>query len=1714
MVSNLDRIRNPVRAGRLRLLLVLLVPVVAAAQLDTMWTRRYPEAKPATPRPSYVADILADADGGVYLCGGGNYPGPENEYLLTAKYDEFGNRIWLGARTGASTDAYDNLGHAIVADPTGNVYVVGCVDDPSPNDRDMAWLKYTGSGSEEWFDTLNLLDEDILYDAVVAADGFIYACGVRWNNTLATNEFLVAKLNPANGDTVWTRGYVYTDPPGSGPGRDRPKVLKKQRPPRRFRLYPNFYDEIEDWENCATALALAPDGNIVVTGVAYSDLNDKEWWTMKFTPAGVRLWDRTYHNPQTLYEDDDIAFDVVVANNGNIYVAGFDYLETDDVDQWRNFCVVRYDANGQFCAYQSRDGAEGEDCAFALCLDDASPQNVYVTGWAEYSTSVQILTHKFDWSLSSRLWAGGARFGSADGDEYGCDIFYKSRRVYVVGNWGRNVAAVCYRDSTTTPRAPTPLWSFVFPGTGASWDMGTAVWVNDTDHVYVAGQTFQQTGTTVWSSMFLSRLFYRVNDVGADQILAPVGEIPLDTLVRPKVRIRNYGNSATICSLHVVVRDAGGTPVYDVAEKGIFVPMDGIDYELATPWQAGPVGSYDVIANTYLTGDGVPGNDTCRSTCTVVKTDVGVTSISVPVGPVPLDTVLRPTVRIENFGSKTATFNIRFVIDDGTEPPEYDETETGIVLPPGGNATHEFARTWAAGPLGEYGTLAYTIMPGDQNPGNDTSRGTCTVTYTDAGVTAINAPAGDIRRDSLVAPEVVITNFGTQAAELDCRLVVFAAADTVYDTTETGIIVPAGSPVTHQFDLVWSAKPQGEYSVSAFTMLPRDQNRANDTTYGSCSVIYTDAGVAAIAEPAGNVGNGTEVSPRVIIRNYGNREVTLDLRFVIDDGIAPPEYDETETGIVLSAGATVPYSFSTTWTATPAGTYLAKAYTILDGDQEPQNDTAQRTFRVVQVDAGVTEIVVPVGGIEEGTEVMPEVVVKNFGPSTITTDVRLIIDDGIAPPEYDQTETDVVVGPGAQVNRQFAVGWTASPTGDYVTKAYTMLEFDEDPSNDTASGSCRVKYTDAGATAVNAPVGDIRLGTQVRPEAVLANFGTDEVVTDVRLVIEDEAGDEVVYDTIETGILLPVGSPVIRTFKKTWITGPRLGNYRTRCYTMLAGDRVPANDTAKAVCRVVEAAAVDAAVLQVLAPAGRLDTNEAVVPQARVANLGNVPISFTTWFVIEDERADGEQYRASVSVVDLSVGKESTLAFVEWLGTASEGRYVALCSLALADENPENDTASRRFRVSAQEPWPEGWVEVESLPRLPSQRSAKDGAWLAENRGLVYAAKGYKTGDFYRYWPNQDSWEQLESIPSLEQGRYRPPKDGCRGIGDGESSIFMIKGANTLGFWRYGIESRTWERLPDVPEGPSHKRIKYGADLVYVNRNDTGWVYLLKGYKTEFYRYNVIAQRWDTLDNAPARVRDKYNKGSFLVYAPPRYIYCHQPYYYDRSAPTPHHYMFKYDLDADTWCQSTLTGLPLYGLQSGRMRKKKAKDGSAGAWFDEHLYALKGGNTQQFYWYFPDGDSWQELDTMPSVGSTGKRKYVKYGGDLVACRDALWALKGNKTREFWRYGPRFGAKAAAGQPMRGGEMAVRSAFGSIRLTVSPNPIGSGRATLMCSLPKPGPVSVRVCDAAGRCIVVCQLVAKSRRVGIPLDVRSLSSGVYLVQLDAGQNFRQTAKFIVR
>jgi hypothetical protein len=524
----------------------------------------------------------------------------------------------------------------------------------------------------------------------------------------------------------------------------------------------------------------------------------------------------------------------------------------------------------------------------------------------------------------------------------------------------------------------------------------------------------------------------------------------------------------------------------------------------------------------------------------------------------------------------------------------------------------------------------------------------------------------------------------------------------------------------------------------------------------------------------------------------------------------------------------------------------------------------------------------------------------------------------------------------------------------------------------------------------------------------------------------------------------------------------------------------------------------DLAAVAVVAPTGTMPP-QPVVPQVRVRNNGTAAASGTAYLRVL--LGTTQLYADTQDVVGVPGADSVDVAFKPFVG--GEGDYAARCSVVLAgDQDHSNDTTSGLFSLRYTTlPF---WTEMPTVMLGPAMKFVKDGGGLCfgrytETRNAVFCLRGNGTNEFLRYQLSGDSWHLCESLPYAPDANKRVKKGGAVTFAlRDDTAAYAFKGANTLEFWRYDALRDSWSQRQNLLEGPRGKRIKGGAALAYYRNSSTEdrYIFALKGAKTnEFYAFHVQSQAWSARDTVPMGPRYKgMADGSALVNAGGT-LYALKGGLNE---------LYAYDIDADSWYART--PLPMYGA-SGRSRK--AKYGSALAYGDGVVYCLKGGS-REFWAYHPDADAWVELESLPLPPSL--KKAVKGGGALTFGSDRIWAIKGNKTLDFYAYTPgTFGDKAEPGQVRRDGVMARQSTIADCRLTVAPNPLARGFATLRYTLPRAGAVSLGITDVTGRQVMTRTLTA-GRTGTLTLDLRQLSAGVYLVKV-TGDSYTVSQKLVV-
>lgn len=168
-------------------------------------------------------------------------------------------------------------------------------------------------------------------------------------------------------------------------------------------------------------------GNVYVAGSTVTLNATHDILVQKFDSSGDLIWEATYDGG---IEEDDIAADVYVDNNGNVYVTG---ATTQSSGANIDLVVLKYSSTGVFqWSYTYDNGGNPEPYDTGVALTGDNNGNIYVTGTsAGSSTLMDIVTLKLNAANGVALWI--KRFDSSQLNDVPRKIAVNDTLIYVTG---------------------------------------------------------------------------------------------------------------------------------------------------------------------------------------------------------------------------------------------------------------------------------------------------------------------------------------------------------------------------------------------------------------------------------------------------------------------------------------------------------------------------------------------------------------------------------------------------------------------------------------------------------------------------------------------------------------------------------------------------------------------------------------------------------------------------------------------------------------------------------------------------------------------------------------------------------------------------------------------------------------------------------------------------------------------------------------------------------------------------------------------------------------------------------------------------------------------------------------------------------------------------------------------------------------------------------
>jgi hypothetical protein len=232
-----------------------------------------------------------------------------------------------------------------------------------------------------------------------------------------------------NAGTVYVTGFSYG---GTGNGDDDYLTLAYSS--TGVPLWTNRYHGPANRLNYPVGIALGPNGNVVVAGYVTATNRWVDYATIAYSSAGVSLWTNCYEGPASR---DDRATAMAVAGDGTVFVTGYSY----GTNGFNEYATLAYSAAGEpLWTNRYGTGASSSTSPTALAVDTNG--NVFVTGDTDYATIAYSSAGVPLWTNCYRAWNTLVNCARAIATDKSGNVFVTGRSRFYIGE--NDYATVAY----------------------------------------------------------------------------------------------------------------------------------------------------------------------------------------------------------------------------------------------------------------------------------------------------------------------------------------------------------------------------------------------------------------------------------------------------------------------------------------------------------------------------------------------------------------------------------------------------------------------------------------------------------------------------------------------------------------------------------------------------------------------------------------------------------------------------------------------------------------------------------------------------------------------------------------------------------------------------------------------------------------------------------------------------------------------------------------------------------------------------------------------------------------------------------------------------------------------------------------------------------------------------------------------------------------------
>ena len=270
--------------------------------------------------PYVGSGVAADTNGNLYVTG------LSATNFATVKLNSAGSNVWLG--TFNSHAGGPAASEKVAVNQAGNVYVGGWAIEAGPWvppwDYTTSWVaQYTPVGDLAWASEASALQA---YPGLIDVTAFAFDASADLYITQKANgaNYDTAKLNP-DGQVLWNY-FLGSDGDVAGMVLDTAGNAYLAGGLATLKL--DSASGLVDWltfrdsaDRIVSGIALDLAANVFVTGgIPGNAAGASDWVTTKYDTNGVQVFSLTYHGPAN---GDDCAVAIAVAPDGSIYVTGY-----------------------------------------------------------------------------------------------------------------------------------------------------------------------------------------------------------------------------------------------------------------------------------------------------------------------------------------------------------------------------------------------------------------------------------------------------------------------------------------------------------------------------------------------------------------------------------------------------------------------------------------------------------------------------------------------------------------------------------------------------------------------------------------------------------------------------------------------------------------------------------------------------------------------------------------------------------------------------------------------------------------------------------------------------------------------------------------------------------------------------------------------------------------------------------------------------------------------------------------------------------------------------------------------------------------------------------------------------------------------------------------------------------------------------------------------